>query len=329
MIRSADAGAQADPSQRVKILMVDDRQDKLLALSSVFDGIDIDVIMAQSGKEALRLVLANEFAVILLDVSMPIMDGFETATLIRQRQFSEHIPIIFITALNNTDTHASRGYSLGAVDYIFAPVIPDILRAKVLVFIDLFKMTKEIKRQGDLLRHEAEHRAVNLECRLERLLNRLDVGVYRSTREGMLISANPAFFRMFGFDPAVDPATINLTELYVHEHDRAVVFAHLNETGQLHEHPVQQRRLDGTLIWVSMSKSLVNEASGQFIDALVDDITADKASEVALIAKAEELARSNDELAQFAYVASHDLQEPLHDVFVCLADRTSLCPPLG
>src|SRR4051812_16102115 len=107
-----------------KILMVDDRPDKLVALTAVLTDLGQDLIIARSGKEALRLVLLHDFAVILLDVSMPVMDGFETAALIRQRRKSEHTPIIFITALSATDNHASKGYSLGAVDYIYAPVIP-------------------------------------------------------------------------------------------------------------------------------------------------------------------------------------------------------------
>ncbi|HEV2841489.1 MAG TPA: response regulator [Chthoniobacterales bacterium] len=140
----------AEPAdEKVSILVVDDRPDKLLAHETVLAELNQNLVRATSGKEALRCLLKQDFAVILLDVNMPGMDGFETAALIRQRQRSETTPIIFISAVNDTETHVSRGYSLGAVDYILTPVVPEILRTKISVFVDLFKKTEQVKRQAE------------------------------------------------------------------------------------------------------------------------------------------------------------------------------------
>jgi hypothetical protein len=137
---------------RVSILLVDDRHDKSMAMETILAELDQNIVTARSGKEALRLLLDREFAVILLDVNMPGLDGFETAFLIRQRKSLEHTPIIFITGISDTETHVSRGYSLGAVDYILTPVLPDVLRTKVSVFVELFKKNLQLKRQADSLR---------------------------------------------------------------------------------------------------------------------------------------------------------------------------------
>ncbi len=137
-----------DPPFTASILLVDDRPDKLLALESILEGLHQPLVKVRSGDEALRQLLARDFAVILLDVNMPGMDGFETAALIRQRKRSEATPIIFISAINDTENHVSRGYSLGAVDYILSPVVPEILRAKIAVFVDLFLKTEQVKRQA-------------------------------------------------------------------------------------------------------------------------------------------------------------------------------------
>src|SRR5436309_656057 len=134
---------------KVNILVVDDRADKLLATEVILAELNQNVVRATSGKEALRCLLKEDFAVILLDVNMPGMDGFETAALIRQRARSETTPIIFVSAVNDTENHVSRGYSLGAVDYILTPVVPEILRAKVSVFVDLFRKTEQVKRQAE------------------------------------------------------------------------------------------------------------------------------------------------------------------------------------
>jgi signal transduction histidine kinase len=144
------------PQDKVKILVVDDVPDKLLALEVILEGLGQTVVSVQSGMEALRRCLHEDFAVILLDVNMPELDGFETAALIRQRKRSEHTPIIFLTAFPD-DTHAHRGYSLGAVDYILTPVVPEVLRAKVSVFVDLYRMAQQVRRQAEervLLAHE-------------------------------------------------------------------------------------------------------------------------------------------------------------------------------
>jgi signal transduction histidine kinase len=135
---------------RANILLVDDRDDKLLALQSILADLGQNLVLARSGGEALRVLLQREFAVIVLDVNMPGMDGFETAVLIRQRQNSELTPIIFISAVNYSEIHLVRGYSLGAVDYILAPIVPEILRAKVSFFVDLYKKTEQLKLQAEI-----------------------------------------------------------------------------------------------------------------------------------------------------------------------------------
>lgn len=135
-------------SDKVDILIVDDLPEKLLVLDTVLDDPGINVITARSGADALRHVLERDFAVVLLDVNMPGMDGFETAALIRKRHKSAHTPIIFITAFAD-EIHAAQGYSLGAVDFILAPILPDVLRTKVKVFVDLFRMAQQAQRQAD------------------------------------------------------------------------------------------------------------------------------------------------------------------------------------
>lgn len=170
MPEDSNAGEEGAAEEKVSILIVDDRPDKLLAYETILDGLKENLVCVRSGREALRCLLKQDFAVILLDVNMPGMDGFETAAMIRQRPRSETTPIIFISAVNDTETHVSRGYSIGAVDYILTPVVPEILRAKIAVFVDLFKKTEQVKRQAEerekLIREQAAR--AEAEARQER-----------------------------------------------------------------------------------------------------------------------------------------------------------------
>src|SRR2546428_1028142 len=130
-VAPAIAAPRKQAGVKTNILLVDDRADKLLALEAILSSLGQNLVKARSGKEALRHLLHQEFAVILLDVSMPCMDGFETAALIRKRPSSEQTPIIFITSINASENHIAKGYSLGAVDYMLTPIVPEILRSKV------------------------------------------------------------------------------------------------------------------------------------------------------------------------------------------------------
>ncbi len=124
------------PERKVKILLVDDNPGNLLALENVLAPLGQDLVIARSGNEALQHLLRYDFAVILLDVQMPGMDGFETATLIRARPKTCRAPIIFLTATNKSDAHVDAGYALGAEDYVLKPFVPEILRAKVAMYVE-------------------------------------------------------------------------------------------------------------------------------------------------------------------------------------------------
>ena len=144
--------------RKVDILLVDDDLRNLRALEAMLSDLGQNLITVQSGREALRVLLNQDVAVILLDVQMPEVDGFETAALIRGRERTRNVPIIFVTAFNQSDQQVFTGYSLGAVDFIFKPIIPDVLRSKVSVFVELSRQTDEIRRQSVLL-HEGEQKA--------------------------------------------------------------------------------------------------------------------------------------------------------------------------
>ena len=153
---SIKSGLKMRASDKARILLVDDRPDKLVALQSVLSEMQNEVVVVSSGADALRELLRQEFAVILLDVNMPGMSGFETAARIRQRKALEHLPIIFVAARDTTQEEVLQGYSLGAVDYLPTPLVPEVIRAKVSVFVELHKKNKEIQRARDQLKESNE-----------------------------------------------------------------------------------------------------------------------------------------------------------------------------
>jgi len=147
----------AQHETKIDILIVDDDPRNVLALEAMLESLGQNIVAVQSGTDALRRLLDREFALILLDIHMPGLDGFETAQIIRARERSRDLPIIFLTAYSKDDVQVAHGYELGAVDFLFKPLVPLVLRSKVQVFVDLYRKTLEIKRQAVLLR-DSEHR---------------------------------------------------------------------------------------------------------------------------------------------------------------------------
>jgi signal transduction histidine kinase/DNA-binding response OmpR family regulator len=210
----------AETSQ-AKILIVDDRPDKLLAFQSILDELGQQLFTARSGEEALKLVLEHEFAVILLDVNMPGLDGLETAALIRQRKRTAHTPIIFITAYSD-EMLTMQGYSLGAVDYILAPVIPEILRTKVKVFVDLFCVSQIARRQAEeriaLAREQAARTAAEQSNRRSSFLAEASRALsqsldFQATVEELFSLTVPALVDVCFFTPIDVNGRIGRTEM--------------------------------------------------------------------------------------------------------------------
>ncbi|MFC5437499.1 response regulator [Rhodanobacter umsongensis] len=258
-----DHHAPTDTPERARILVVDDDERNLLAIQTVLDDIG-DVVLARTGEDALRHLLLGEFAVILLDVYMPGMDGYETARIIRGREQTRRIPIIFLSAINKEHEHLMRGYSMGAVDYVFKPVEPIVLRSKAAVFVDLFQMTREVQRKArqeqqlldanlranaELLFAEQELR--RSERRQAAIIESLPIILYledphSSPRVPKFITGN--FRLLTGFDFKEILATPTLWRDRLHPDDRERAIAVFESGGEGRGYSVEYRWLcaDGT-----------------------------------------------------------------------------------
>jgi PAS domain S-box-containing protein len=307
---SADAALDDGP---VNILLVDDGEENLLALEALLKDLGHNLVLARSGEEALKHVLDHELAVILLDVRMPVLDGYETASLIRSRPSSMHTPIIFVTAADSTPEQVFRGYSVGAVDYIAKPIQAEILRSKVAVFVDLHRKNQRLQRQANaLLRMRALEHELALAA-AERRRNRFFslsvdmMGLFDA--DGCLREANPAWERTL--DLPLKEIEGRPVSAWLHEDDQAAFAAFWQEA--LGEGTTRQ--FEGRFVtrkgwrWLSWSARAYQDE--QIVYAVVRDVTPQHEAMAALDRHARELARSNADLEQFAFIASHDLREPL------------------
>jgi CheY-like chemotaxis protein len=187
-----DAAGASPPLARPNILIVDDRWENLLATEKILRHLDAEIFTANSGNEALSLVLRHRFAVVLLDVQMPEMDGFETAVLMQEHESMQGVPIIFVTAISKEERYAIQAAEIGAVDYIFKPISSEILKSKVKVYLDLYVQREELLQiQGAL---------EDTQTRLRTILDNVLDGIIMIDGSGTVISINPAVVNMFGYE---------------------------------------------------------------------------------------------------------------------------------
>jgi PAS domain S-box-containing protein len=313
--------ARASRDEQVNILLVDDRPENLLTLDAILEPLGERLVRAHSGDQALKCLLTDEFAVILLDVQMPGLNGFETAELIKSRERTRYVPIIFLTAISKDEAYVYRGYSVGAVDYMSKPFEPDVLRSKVAVFVDLYRKQRQLKEQDRLLREatirevELEHRARLLaqEARTAQILSTAMDAIVVLDVDRRIMMINRAAERMFGVaasDVVGDPVDHLMPDPELDQALTTIASAPMSDTGAPDLHSFSGRRASGERVPLEASVSSLDVAGERSFTIIARDVTDRLRAEEALRTQAVSLAQNADELRTL----NSELQERQEEV---------------
>ncbi|MFT3764200.1 MAG: ATP-binding protein [Minicystis sp.] len=318
----SERGGEPGP---VNILIVDDRPSNLLSVSAILERPDYNIVLARSGPEALAQVLRQDFAAILLDVAMPGMDGFETASIIKEREQSKLIPIIFITASVYDMEHIFQGYTVGAVDYLRKPVEPHAVRAKVAVFVELYRQRRKIEekearlrevelREQLLLRERAEGALRESEALYQLTFEQAPIGIGHADPAGRWMSGNHRLCAILGCDLAALPGR-RIADMG-HGEEREALADRVARLGTDSSYAGEHRlaTVTGKPLWGHVTLSAVREpGTGKMrrILAVVEDITERKQIEnerAHLVRELQEGIRARND---FLSLAAHELKTPM------------------